>query len=130
MRILMVAPEVSPFAKTGGLADVVGALPLALARLGHEVDIVMPKYAGLDDLERAGSVPVVIGTVRREASLLTTDLASGVQVIAVEQEAYYARDHLYGSLAGDYADNAERFAFLAHATLAVVALTSPGTGTR
>ena len=48
MRILMVASEAAPFAKTGGLADVLGALPAALVRLGHSVDVVIPRYRGID----------------------------------------------------------------------------------
>ena len=48
MKILFVASEVTPFAKTGGLADVASALPKALARLGHDVRIVMPKYRAVD----------------------------------------------------------------------------------
>jgi starch synthase len=90
MRILMVASEALPFAKTGGLADVVGALPRALARLGHTVDVVMPRYRGVT----AGS------------SIARLRVPLGGQV-----------DYLYGAGGHDYADNAERFAFLARAAL-------------
>ena len=60
MRILMVASEARPFAKTGGLADVVGALPQALQRLGHHVDIVMPRYRGIEG-EPLAKLPVALG---------------------------------------------------------------------
>ena len=63
MNILMVASEALPFAKTGGLADVLGALPAALVRLGHRVDVVMPRYRGME----AGDDPVRV-TVRLVAS--------------------------------------------------------------
>ncbi|MEW6325399.1 MAG: glycogen/starch synthase, partial [Nitrospirota bacterium] len=56
MRILYLSPEVAPFAKTGGLADVAGALPAALERVGHDVKVVMPKY-GAVDLQRWGFQP-------------------------------------------------------------------------
>jgi len=96
MRILMVASEAQPFAKTGGLADVIGALPRALVRLGHHVDVVLPRYRGI-------TVP--------EAD------AGGVRVVFVDRPAYYDRDDLYGAGGRDYPDNAERFHYLARAAL-------------
>jgi starch synthase len=96
MRILMVASEAQPFAKTGGLADVLGALPQALSRLGHHVDLVMPRYRGITAAES------VTGAVR---------------TIFIDHPAYYDRDYLYGAGGRDYADNAERFAYLATAAL-------------
>jgi len=121
MRILMVASEVWPFAKTGGLADVLGALPRALAQRGHTVDVVLPRYRSVDTGEPMGAVPVFMGGTRRDAPLFSTQMDPGVRVITVAQDDYYAREHLYGSPAGDYPDNAERFGFLAHATLAMAA---------
>src|SRR5918998_1312137 len=61
MRILMVASERLPYAKTGGLADVLWALPRALVRLGHEVDVVMPRYRGITAGARAGQLTVAHG---------------------------------------------------------------------
>src|SRR4029450_390746 len=61
VRILMVASEAQPFAKTGGLADVLGALPRALARLGHDVDVVMPKYRGITAGTSVGQITVTLG---------------------------------------------------------------------
>jgi starch synthase len=61
MRILTVASEAVPFAKTGGLADVIGALPVAVARLGHDVDVVMPRYRGITAGEESGRVTVRLG---------------------------------------------------------------------
>ena len=69
MRILTVASEAVPFAKTGGLADVIGALPRALARLGHEVDVVMPRYRGITAGEPAGQVTVRLGGQVSEAGI-------------------------------------------------------------
>jgi starch synthase len=96
MRILMVASEAQPFAKTGGLADVMGALPPALARLGHHVDVVIPRYRGI-------TVPEVE--------------AGGVRVVFIDHPGYYDRDYLYGAGGRDYADNAERFHYLAASAL-------------
>jgi starch synthase len=121
MRILMVASEVWPFAKTGGLADVLGALPRALAKRGHTVDVVLPRYRGVDTGEPMGAVPVFMGGTRRDAPLFSMQMDPGVRVISVAQDDYYAREHLYGPPAGAYPDNAERFGFLAHATLAMAA---------
>lgn len=93
MNIAMVASEGVPFSKTGGLADVVGALPLALERLGHEVVVILPKYKG---------------TAHRRATI-----GHGIPVLFVEHDGYFGREHLYGGKDGDYPDNLERFSFFA-----------------
>ncbi len=83
-----------PFAKTGGLADVAGALPLALGRLGIEVLIMMPRYRGN------------IGHQKK--------LSENVSVHFIENEAFFNRASLYGNEKGDYPDNLERFSFFSH----------------
>jgi starch synthase len=122
MRILMVASEAVPFAKTGGLADVAGALPRALARLGHEVEVVMPRYRGVTAGERVGRITVTLGTQPLDAGVyaVTTD---GVRTVFIDQPAYFDRDGIYGTQGQDFSDNPERFAFLAHAALRWAALT-------
>lgn len=113
MRILMVASEAQPFAKTGGLADVVGSLPRALSQLGHSVDVLIPRYRGIP----AGApgptlrVPIAGST---ETSCIT---AGGVRTVFVHNAPYFDRPSLYGSADEDYEDNAERFAFLARAAV-------------
>ena len=116
MRILTVASEAVPFAKTGGLADVIGALPFALARLGHDVDVVMPRYRGIVEGEQAGSVTVRLGGQVSDAAIWVAR-RERVRMIFVEQPAYFDRDFLYGTAGQDYPDNPERFAFLAVAAL-------------
>ena len=116
MRILMVASEAVPFAKTGGLADVVGALPRALVRLGHDVDVVMPRYRGILAGEPHMSLPVALGGQVEQAAVYTTT-ADGVRTVFIDHPAYYDRDYLYGAGGHDYPDNPERFAFLAQAAL-------------
>jgi len=122
MRILMVASEAVPFAKTGGLADVAGALPRALARLGHDVEVVIPRYRGVTAGERVGRITVTLGTQPLDAGVFAVS-ADGVRTIFIDQPAYFDREGIYGSQGQDFADNPERFAFLAHAALRWAALT-------
>jgi starch synthase len=116
MRILMVASEAAPFAKTGGLADVLGALPRALARLGHQVDVVIPRYRGTTAAERLGTLTVRLGGHVAAAAIYGASL-DDVRMIFVDHPGYYDRDFLYGTDGHDYADNPERFAFLARAAI-------------
>jgi starch synthase len=112
----MVASEAQPFAKTGGLADVLGALPRALVRIGHEVDVVMPRYRGITAGVRSGSVTVALGGQVAQAEVWTV-MEAGVRTAFIDHPPYFDRDYLYGVADRDYADNAERFAFLSQAAL-------------
>ena len=104
MRIVFVASEVVPFAKTGGLADVCGALPLALECLGHEVSVVMPGYRCVG---RAQSF-----NARANVAVIGRD----VRVYFLKQDGFYGRPHLYGDERGDYPDNLGRFVYLCRET--------------
>ena len=117
MRVLMVASEAAPFAKTGGLADVLMALPRALVRLGHAVDVILPRYRGVPEGDHAGVVTVIDGSVARETRIDSVT-SHGVRTLFVDHPAYFERDHLYGPAGADYPDNAARFAFLSRAALA------------
>jgi starch synthase len=117
MRILMVGSEAVPYAKTGGLADVIGALPRALVRLGHDVDVVVPRYRSIRIGEPIGHVTVPVGPQSVDAGVLATH-ADGVRFVFIDQPRYFDREFLYGVGNEDYPDNAERFAFLARAALA------------
>ena len=116
MRILMVASEAAPFAKTGGLADVVGALPGALGRLGHSVDVVMPRYRGVDPGAPVARVTVPLGGQVAGATVSAVS-GRGSRMLFVDHPAYFDRDYLYGAVGHDYPDNPERFAFLCRAAL-------------
>ena len=112
----MVASEAVPFAKTGGLADVVGALPQALVQLGHEVDVVMPRYRGITAGTPAQTLTVSLGNLVSDARCFTTT-TNGVRTVFIDHPGYFDRDYLYGVDGHDYLDNPERFAFLCQAAL-------------
>ncbi len=122
MKILFASSEAVPFAKTGGLGDVSGALPRALAKLGAEVFLIMPKYRQVDEekfsLSKTGQiVKVPLGEKTEVGEILTTELEPNCQVFFLQQDKYYDRDYLYTTPSGDYEDNAERFIFFSRAIL-------------
>ena len=120
IKVLMVASEAAPFAKTGGLADVVGALPVALRDSGCEVAVLMPRYRRIEltSARRVyDSLPIWLGGNLYETSLYQAD--AGITFYFLEAPALYDRDGLYGDSTGDYPDNAVRFAVLSRAALAV-----------
>ena len=116
MRILMVGSEAVPYEKTGGLADVLAALPRALARLGHQVDVVLPRYRGVSAGSPAGIVRVSLGAQVERATVFA-DVRDGATFLLVDHPRYFDRDYLYGAGGHDYPDNPERVAFLARAAL-------------
>jgi starch synthase len=125
MKLAMLSSEITPFAKTGGLADVVGTLSVALEKRGHEVSLIMPAYRcvlnGPFSLEETGmrlSVPV--GPEPIESSVLKAELGDNVAVYLVRADRYFDRDFLYGRPEFDFLDNAERFVFLSRAALEIL----------
>ena len=114
----MVASEAHPFAKTGGLAEVLGALPTALARLGHDVTIVLPRYRGTG-VSHAAGIPhgFSLGATDVSCEFVEQALPQGVKAALVDIPEFFDRDGLYGSSAGDFSDNAVRFAVLSRAAL-------------
>jgi len=123
MKILFAASEMVPFSKTGGLADVAGALTKTLSEQGHEVTAVVPFYGvtqsksfGAEDIDCGFSVPI---SDRREyGEVFRTGAAGGVTVYFIKKDAYYDRKELYRAASGgDYHDNAERFIFFSKAII-------------
>ena len=122
MHICFIASECSPFAKTGGLGDAVQGLTTALAARGHAVTALLPAYAAPAAAGGSDTTPAVplSQLVRGKAvhgGLRHRRLESGVDLVRVVQPSYYGRPELYGENGRAYPDNAERFAFLAHAAL-------------
>jgi starch synthase len=121
LKVLFVASECAPFAKTGGLADVAGALPKALRPRGIDARVVMPLYRGvpwdaLDVLDGALSVPIGRGTAHGRIRLGRLP-RSDASVYFLEHRHYFDREYLYGSPTEAYSDNLERFTFLSRGAL-------------
>jgi starch synthase len=110
MRILFVASEALPYAKTGGLADVIEALPRALVKLGHEVAVFLPRYSGVKfasvDLP---SMTIPQGTRLRFPAIANGGLHRGVRYFFLDDPFYFDREGIYGDKNREYPDNAERF---------------------
>ncbi|MFC1570640.1 glycogen synthase GlgA [Candidatus Omnitrophota bacterium] len=120
-KILIASSEVFPFAKTGGLADVAGSLPKALAALGCDVRVIMPLYRSITDkdisLEKE-KVNVKLPVKDRMHSFdIYSSKKGGVTTYFVRNKKYFSRAYLYGTSKGDYKDNAFRFSFFSKAVL-------------
>ncbi|MBD0316759.1 MAG: glycogen/starch synthase, partial [Nitrospiraceae bacterium] len=130
LNVVLAASEAVPYAKTGGLADVAGALPLELSKLGHRVTLVIPHYgrflSGRPSLQPVARfvLPVANGTaeVVLEEDTVPVDGANHpLRVLAVRYDPYFDRAGLYQSSEGDYPDNLDRFVLFSRAVLETVA---------
>jgi starch synthase len=122
MRILFVSSEVDPFSKTGGLADVLGALPKALAARGHECMVVSPRYGTLDPwqhgLQGTGKwISVSFPFGRQDSELFLAPGQPNLRHVFLEHRGFFQRHGIYGERGGDYGDNHRRFAFLSRGAL-------------
>src|SRR5256885_12573234 len=120
MRITFAASECVPFAKTGGLADVVGAVPKALAALGHEVNVFLSRYKETKLAQAQVAIPSVtipFDDRYRFCSVLDGGTQNGVRFYFIDYPQFFERDALYGTPTGDYPDNAERFSLYSRAVL-------------
>src|SRR6185369_4527624 len=116
MKILLASSEVHPFSKTGGLADMVGALGKALARAGHEARIVTPLYRGIRErfpgIKREDwQFDLPLGSSRVEGGLYSLEVEPNLVVYFIDQPAFYDRAGIYLENDVSYPDNAERFLF-------------------
>src|SRR6188768_193856 len=115
----MVASEMTPWAKTGGLADVTGSLPAALDRLGHRVTTILPRYRGLVLPASATSdrARVRLGAFTHDVTFHVVPQPGRSRVVFVDVPRLFDRAGLYGTDGRDYPDSAERFGILAEAAL-------------
>ncbi|MFN7914205.1 MAG: glycogen synthase GlgA [Vicinamibacterales bacterium] len=115
--VLMIGSEALPFSKTGGLADVLGALPQALARLGWRVILFTPRYKGIDAGTFREQIEVVVGGQHHSVGLYEAHLGDGARAMLVEEPDQYHREFFYGVGSADYWDNPRRFTVLTRAAL-------------
>ena len=118
--------ECVPFVKTGGLADVVGALPKALQALGHEVKVILPKYS-MVDIEKFGlkrfkeGIRVWMGEGKQEGCAVDVAYLEGdIPVYFIENWSFFKRDGIYSDSYNDFSDNAERYAFFHACSFAIM----------
>lgn len=128
MKILLVAGEMTPYAKTGGLGDVVGALSSALRERGHEVTCCLPFYRCAREAARDAkpigltlSVPLANRAVTGD--VLEWTQPDGVRVLFIRRDEFFDRSELYTTSLRDYEDNAERFLFFSKAVVELIGYT-------
>ncbi len=124
LKVIFASSEASPFAKTGGLADVAGHLPTALQRLGCEVFLFLPYYTQIKD---SGVKPVRVpvnlhvpsgkGDIAAELYMAEGFEAGGAKVYFIRKDEFFDRAFLYGTPDGDYSDNLDRFSFFSRAVI-------------
>src|SRR5258708_4390910 len=117
LKILILASEVVPFAKVGGLADVVGALPKALQELGHDVRLAMPRYGQINPqrfelMTALDTLTVNMASFQEQISVLKGTIGKGIPVYMIDAPRYFDRENIYG-----YIDDGERFILFCRAAL-------------
>lgn len=122
LKVWFLAPEVAPFAKTGGLADVAGSLPSAVRRLGIDVRVGLPLYRTVKEgnfsiKKVLQGLEVPLGDKTLPCDVLETRTSEGILVYFFDREDLFDRANLYGNQDGDYPDNLERFAYFSRAAL-------------
>ncbi len=122
MKIVFASSEMEPFAKTGGLADMVGSLTGEIQSLGHEVAVFIPRYKNIDIQKRGlkmifDDIEIPLGSDKVRGGLYAAGLKNGVTVYFIDQPEFFNRDSFYGTSAGDYHDNDRRFTFFQRAVL-------------
>jgi starch synthase len=123
LKILMVSPELAPYVKVGGLADVLGALPKALAATGHDVRILCPLHGSIQRRpewrphDRPFTVNLGAGARWGRIWEAPLDGAPKVTVYFLEHDEYFGRREVYSGPWGDHSDNGERYSFLSRAAI-------------
>ncbi|MFH0997500.1 MAG: glycogen synthase GlgA [Pseudomonadota bacterium] len=125
LRVVFIASEATPFAKTGGLADVAGSLPGALRRLNVDIRVVLPGYRQVFE-HSSRQEPVWtnlntwLGSQRLTFQVRKLSVENAVPIYVIDREDMFDRPHLYGNADGDYYDNAERFIFFCRAVVSLM----------
>lgn len=123
MKILMASSEMAPLARSGGLGDVLEALPAELQKHGHEISVALPFYRGIREMrglkiKNTGvRITIQVGDKRPDAEILECIAPNGVQVFFVRRDEYFDRSGLYGADGRAYEDNAERFVYFSKAVV-------------
>jgi starch synthase len=122
MKIVFAASEMVPYAKTGGLADVIGSLTAALRHQGVEVSVFIPRYKSVDikkwNLQLAvDDISIQVGATKEKGKIYSAPGPNGITVYFVDHPEFYSRDQFYGTSQGDYSDNDRRFIFFQRAVL-------------
>jgi starch synthase len=130
MEVLLAATELAPYAKTGGLADVLASLPPALADRGHRVQVCLPLYRRairrLHDLKPMGTtVEIALGQLSHRAAFWSARTREGIPLLLVERDEFFDRTYLYGPPGRDYEDNAHRFFFFSKAIIEITRRQNP-----
>src|SRR5689334_2924262 len=122
LRVLILAAEIVPFAKVGGLADVVGALPKALQSLGHDVRLVMPRYRQVDREHLhiktiIEALSIDMGKFQSQVSVCQGTIGDSIPVYMIDAPRFFDRENIYG-----YTDDGERFILFCRAALEAIRL--------
>ncbi len=125
MRILIASPEANPFARAGGLAEVVSSLACALSRLGHQLTLVLPLYRQVRETGRTitptgHTLSIPLSFQSLPAEIYQAELSPGITFYFIGQDALFNREGLYGTPYGDFEDNAERFIFFSRAVAELI----------
>src|SRR5271169_6587761 len=128
MKIFFAASEMTPYAKTGGLGDVVSALPRALRELGHEVTCCLPLYRAAQEVARDAkpiglTLQIPLGSRTVTGDVLELKQPDGVRVLFIRRDEFFDRAELYYTGVRDYEDNAERFLFFSKAVVELLGYT-------
>jgi len=129
MNVAIVAAEIGPYAKAGGLADVIGALPQALARQDVTISVIVPGYRALMEKLTATVVAeeltIAMGATIEPFRILRADGADGVVIYLIDHPGFFDRDGIYGDRGEAYPDNNRRYVFFGRAAMAAAALIRP-----
>ena len=130
MNIVFIASEMAPYAKTGGLGDVLQALPPAIKSRGHAVSMILPFYRSVADQLKKRTltdlqITVTLGSQSFMARIWEATAANGIRLFLVQRDEFFDRSHLYGNVYGDYEDSASRFLFFSKVSVELLRYIEP-----